>query len=117
MSLPPKTNEFSSSCNNANARLAQQNETLERKVRDHRSFWILAIAIIPSLVLMVFHSVRSREVWEGANRCQTLRWMARAAHSNLSIERDEKTVNAVSSLDIALSDCTPYDFGDGPEDE
>lgn len=105
-------------CRQANANLSQRNEELEQKIRNHRSFWIIAAAIVPSVMLIVVSSIPKGEVFDGANRCQTLRWMARAARSNLSDEMDEKTIAAMSSLDAALAQCSPYDFGeDQPPEE
>ncbi|WP_234685694.1 hypothetical protein [Bradyrhizobium monzae] len=104
-------------CWQANANLSQRNEELEQKVRDHRSFWIMAATIVPSVILILFSSIPKRDVFEGANRCQTLRWMARAARSNLSHETDEKAIAAMSSVEAALAECSPYDFGDDPPQE
>lgn len=104
-------------CRQANANLSQRNEELEQKIRDHRSFWIMAAAIVSTVILILVSSIPARDVFEGANRCQTLRWMARAARSNLSDETDEKTIAAISSLDTALAECSPCDFGDDPSQE
>lgn len=104
-------------CRQANASLSQRNEELEQKIRNHRSFWVMAAAIVPFVMLILVSSIPKGEVFNGANRCQTLRWMARAARSNLSDETDEKTITALSSLDAALAQCSPYDFDDDPPQE
>lgn len=103
-------------CRQANANLSQRNEELEQKIRDHRSFWIMAAMIVPSVLILV-SSIPKRDVFDGANRCQTLRWMARAARSNLSDETDEKMSAAMSSVEAALAECSPYDFDDDPPQE
>lgn len=84
---------------------------LERKVNDHRQFWVIAASIVAPLALYCFfYREPPKEFWEGANRCQTLWLMDKAARENLADEQDLKTIVAAKAVREALGQCSQSDL-------
>jgi len=94
-------------------------DELQRTVSSNRELWLVVIwTVVACLIVYFVYRQPEKEFWEGANRCQTLWLMDRAARANLSDEDEVKTKIAAKSVSEALSQCSEADLrGDGEGDE